>query len=185
MHESAQKESAQKESAQKESAQKESAQKESAQKESAQKESAQEESAQNDRIHGAPLGERLRGLSTIEQLKIARGGEAHERTILERIYGKAVWPALVANARLTVPEVTRLARMGNMPRPQLEAIIGTGAWLQSPQVRRALLSNPRLTREMIRRVLRLTPKHELKLMVRQTAYPHNVRAAARELLAGR
>ncbi len=125
--------------------------------------------------------ERLRHLSTTEQLKVARGSDASERMVVERLYGKGVWPALLNNPHLTVPEVARLARKANMPRPQLEQIVANGGWLQSSQVRRALLSNPRLTTEMIVKVLRLMPKHELKLVPSQTTYPTSVRTTARRL----
>jgi hypothetical protein len=49
-------------------------------------------------------------------------------------------------------------------------------------VRRALLSNPKLTPEGILKVLRVTPRPELKLVDKQTAYPTAVREAARKLL---
>ncbi len=125
--------------------------------------------------------ERLRHLSTTDQLKVARGADASERIMVERLYGKGVWPALISNPRLTVPEVARLARKANMPRPQVEQIVANGAWLQSPQVRRALLGNPRLNTELIVKVLRLMPKHELKLVPTQTTYPTAVRHTARRL----
>ena len=126
--------------------------------------------------------ERLRGLTVVQQLKYARDGELSERIVLERIYGKAVWEALLRNPRITGPEVARIARMGALPRPMIEVIVGNGAWLQIPEVRRALLSNPRLGPDQIQRVLRLLPKHELKLAAVQTAYPFAVRNAARSML---
>src|SRR5262249_10463850 len=88
--------------------------------------------------------ERLRGLSVVEQHKVAREGETHERMVLERLYGKSVWEPLLHNPRLTFPEVARIARMGALPRPLIELIVGNGTWLKSPEVRRALLANPRL-----------------------------------------
>ncbi|HUH05470.1 MAG TPA: hypothetical protein VML75_25920 [Kofleriaceae bacterium] len=126
--------------------------------------------------------ERLRRLTVNEQLKVAREGDVNERVVLERMYGKTVWEALLRNSRVTLPEVTRIARMGALPRPLLELIVGTAAWLTSGQIRRGLLQNHRLTREMVEKVLRATPKHELKLIPKQTAYPHPVREAARRLL---
>jgi hypothetical protein len=128
--------------------------------------------------------ERLRGLNAAQQVKMAREGDVNERKVLERIYGKAVWDALLQNPRLTAPEVARLARMGAMPRPQLEIIVGNAAWLTNGQVRRALLQNRRLTRMMVDKVLRATPKHELKLVPKQTAYPPAVRDAANRMLHG-
>jgi hypothetical protein len=126
--------------------------------------------------------ERLRGLNLAAQLKLAVTGELHERIVLERLYGKNVWETLLRNPRLTAPEVARIARYGSLPRVLLEIIVGNNAWLQIPEVRRALLSNPRLGTDQVVKVLRLTPKHELKLAAIQTAYPAAVRNAAKMML---
>jgi hypothetical protein len=128
------------------------------------------------------VNERLRGLTLVQQIKVAQHGEISERIILERMYGKTVWEALLRNPRITGPEVARIARMGSLPRPMIELIVGNGGWLQVPEVRRALLSNPRLGTDQILRVLRLLPKHELKLAGMQTAYPFAVRDAAKRML---
>jgi hypothetical protein len=126
--------------------------------------------------------ERLRGLNLAAQLKMATSGELHERIILERLYGKNVWETLLRNPRLSAPEVSRIARYGSLPRVLLEIIVGNNAWLQVPEVRRALLSNPRLATDQIMKVLRLMPKHELKLAAIQAVYPHAVRNVAKMLL---
>lgn len=126
--------------------------------------------------------ERLRGLTLAQQIKLAHNGEVSERIVLERMYGKNVWEALLRNPRLTGPEVARIARMGALPRPLVEIIVGNGGWLQIPEVRRALLSNPRLGNDQIIKVLRLMPKHELKLAATQTVYPMAVRSVARQLI---
>lgn len=126
--------------------------------------------------------ERLRGLTLVQQVKMARTGEQHERIVLERLYGKTVWEPLLQNPRITPPEVARIARMGTLPRPMLELVCANGAWLQVPEVRRALLGNPRLGTDQIIRVLRMLPKHELKLATSQTAYPYAVRDHAKKLL---
>ncbi|MBL9018972.1 MAG: hypothetical protein JNL83_32595 [Myxococcales bacterium] len=128
------------------------------------------------------LQERLRGLSLAEQVRKAQSSDPATRMALERMYGKAVWEALLRNPRLTAPEVARLARMGTLPRVQLETIVTNSAWLQIPEVRRALLSNPRLGTDQILRVLRLMPKHELKVASTATAYPFAVRDQAKKLL---
>ncbi len=128
------------------------------------------------------LHERLRGLTLAQQIKHASSSDPQERILLERFYGKNVWEALLRNPRLTPPEVSRIARMGTLPRVMIEIIVGNGAWLQVPEVRRALLSNPRLGTDQIIRVLRLLPKHELKLASTMTAYPYAVRDCAKRLL---
>src|SRR5205085_2080103 len=84
-----------------------------------------------------------------------------------------------AGPRLSPPEVSRISRMGQLPKHLLEVICNNGGWLQIPEVRRALLSNPRLTTDQILRVLRHLPKPELKVTSTQAVYPHAVRDAAR------
>ena len=128
------------------------------------------------------LQERLRGLTLAQQVRTAQSSDPTTRMALERMYGKNVWEALLRNPRLTAPEVARIARMGALPRPQLEVIVSNGGWLQIPEVRRALLSNPRLGTDQILRVLRLMPKHELKVASTATAYPFAVRDQAKKLL---
>jgi len=128
------------------------------------------------------IHERLRGLTLVQQIKIAQHGELSERIVLERIYGKTVWEPLLRNARITPPEVARISRMGALPKPMLELIVSNGAWMQIPEIRRALLSHPRLATEQIGRVLRHLPKHELRLAAMQPAYTHAVREAAKRML---
>ncbi len=132
----------------------------------------------------APLNalDRLRGIPLAQQLKVARGPSASERMAVERLYGKNVWDALLRNPGLTAPEVARLSRLGTLPRVLLEVIVTNNTWLQVPEVRRALLSNPRLGTDQITRVLRLLPKHELKLASTIPAYPHSVRSLAKKMI---
>lgn len=137
------------------------------------------ESAAALRVH-----ERLRGLSVAEQHRIARTGEVNERIVLERIYGKSVWEPLLRNPRLTLPEVARIAQMGSLPFPLIELIVSNPAWLTGPQVRRALLRNPRLPGEAVQKILRAMPRPELQMASKQTAYPAPVRDAARRMLRG-
>jgi hypothetical protein len=49
-------------------------------------------------------------------------------------------------------------------------------------VRRALLSNPRVSSEAIMKLLRITPKHELKIIHKTTTYSSHVRDMARKVL---
>ncbi len=125
----------------------------------------------------------LSKLSRTEQTKLARNGEVQQRVTLERMFGKAVWDALLRNPRITIPEVARIARKGTVPRPLLDLIVENSSWAKTGPVRRALLSNPRMSTPSIMRVLQMTPKNELKLVEKQLSYPASVRQAARRLLA--
>ena len=135
-----------------------------------------------ERQAGPSRHERMRRLSQIEQQKIARRGELNDRVMLERLYGKAVWDSLLRNPKLTVPEVARIARKGTVPRPLLELIVDNNSWIQAATVRRALLSNPRVNGEAIMKLMRITPKHELKTILKSTAYSPQVRDAAKKVL---
>ena len=137
------------------------------------------------RLTGNKLQQRLRAMPAAGRRRVALSGELQERVALERLYGKEVWEPLLQNNRLTMPEVARMARMGTMPRPLLEVIVNNPAWVKVPQVRRALLANRRLDAPMIAKVLRVTPRNELELVPRQTAYPMAVRQAAKQMLTGR
>lgn len=128
------------------------------------------------------LQDRLRGLTLAQQVRKANSSDPSTRIMLERMYGKNVWDALLRNPGLTAPEVARLSRLGTLPRVLLEVIVTNNTWLQVPEVRRALLSNPRLGTDQITRVLRLLPKHELKLASTIPAYPHSVRSLAKKMI---
>lgn len=127
--------------------------------------------------------ERVRNLSTTEQQQMAREGTQPERVALERRYGKLVWEALLRNSRITPPEVAKIARNGAIPKPYVEIIVNNATWLKIPEIRRALLSNPRCGGEFVQRILRLLPKNELKMVPGQTIYTMEVRNAARTMLA--
>lgn len=131
---------------------------------------------------GESRHERLRHLTLPQQLKLARTGELADRIAVERLYGKQVWETLLHNPRLSIPEVARIARKGTVPKPLLELILENGAWVKADAVRRALLGNPKIGSDAILKLLRATPKHELKLIEKGTAYGPNVRESARKLL---
>lgn len=103
--------------------------------------------------------------------------------MVERFYGATVWEGLLANPRITVVEVGRIAVKGALPLPLIETIVANGAWLAFAPVRRGLLTNPRLSREQMVRVLRAMPAHELKLVPKQSIYNSTVRELARKMEA--
>ena len=121
-------------------------------------------------------------MSGVEQLRMAATGSLPERVALERMYGPTVWPILLENARITTPEVARIARKGTLPRPLVEMIAGNAAWLAVGEVQRALLSNPRAPTAVIEKVLRALPRRDLQRVPTQTAYTTAVRAAAKKML---
>lgn len=126
--------------------------------------------------------DRVRTLTPVEQQKVAANGILSERVALERIFGPNVWEALLANPRLTLPEVATIARKGTVPRPTIENLAGHASWLAAPEVQRALLSNPRSTAAVVGKVLQVMARSDLVLVARQTSYSHSVRTAAKKKL---
>jgi hypothetical protein len=126
--------------------------------------------------------ERIQALTVPEQLKLAGAGTLQERVVLERMYGPMVWESLLRNSRLTAPEAARIAKKGTLPRPLVDLIASKAGWLATVEVQRALLSNPRSSPMVVRKVLRVMPKTDLLLVPHQTAYPLSVRQAAKGML---
>ncbi|HEY3447829.1 MAG TPA: hypothetical protein VGK67_15845 [Myxococcales bacterium] len=125
---------------------------------------------------------KMRSLTGTEQRKVAQTGNLSERVLVERLYGPNVWEALLSSGRLSLPEVATIARKGTVPKPLLDLIGANTGWLASEQVQRALLGNPRTSHPLVKKILRLLPKHELARVPNQTAYPMSVRQAAVVLL---
>ena len=134
--------------------------------------------------HREPPHAHLRNLSYGDQIRIARGGSQQDRMALERIYGKGVWEALLQNPGITVGEVSRIAQKGALPKNLIELIVANGSWLANNVVRRGLLQNHRLGRDLVAKVLRAMPKHELKLVEKQSIYSSVVREMAKKLSVG-
>jgi hypothetical protein len=144
--------------------------------------SEDDEDTDSDRATVDPKIVRIRKLGITERLRLARDGQLEDRVMLERVYSKLVWEDLLRNPGISVPEVARIANKGTAPRHLLELIADNQGWSRQSIVRRALLSNPRIGHDAILKLLRMTPKPELKMITQGTAYPLAVRGAAKKLL---
>jgi hypothetical protein len=127
------------------------------------------------------LHDRVRGLNALGREKMARSGTLPERVALERQFGGSVWEGLLQNPQLTLAEVVRIAKNGGLPKPLVNLIVSNPGWLAKPEVRRALLSNPRVDGMHLDRVLKATPRTECAQVARSTAYRPAVRTRARQL----
>ncbi len=126
--------------------------------------------------------EKVRRLNAAGRARVAQRGTLAERVALERAYGPAVWDALLSNPMISTAEVARIAKNHTASQPILNQIASNSAWLVKPEVRRALLSNPRLPEHQIEKTLRALPHQELRLVLKQAAYSIRVRNAAKRML---
>jgi hypothetical protein len=129
------------------------------------------------------LYDRIRNLTMRQRDTVARQGTLSERVALERTFGSSVWEALLQNPQLTTPELSRIAKNGRLPVPLVSVIVANGVWLASSEVRRALLSNPRVAGAHLDRVLRALPPVELKQIAQMSPYRIQVRSAAKKLIS--
>lgn len=127
------------------------------------------------------LHDKIRALSAVEREKVARSGTLPERVALERHFGGVVWEGLLQNPQLTVPEVVRIAKNGGLPKPLASVIVSNPAWLGQPEIRRALLGNPRVDGLSLDRVVKAMPRAECAQVARSPAYRPAVRNLARRL----
>jgi hypothetical protein len=74
-----------------------------------------------------------------------------------------------------------MAKNGSLPVPLVNIIVANASWLASAEVRRALLSNPRVSGHNLERVLRALTKVELKQVAQMSAYRSEVRSVAQKL----
>lgn len=130
------------------------------------------------------LYHRVRRFTVPEQMRCAREGNYAERMVLEQIYGKSVWELLLRNPRVTLPEVTRIARNPKIPKPLVDLICGNAGWLANATLRRSLLKNSQLGGVSLDKVLRAIPRAELAIIARQASYPLAVRQAVKKLIGG-
>jgi hypothetical protein len=87
---------------------------------------------------------------------------------------KAVWEPLLQNLRI--------ARKGGLPQALIDTMVSQPAWLASPELRRALLQNPRCAGAASDRAFAACSKKEIILISTQVLYPMPTRQAAKRKL---
>jgi hypothetical protein len=130
------------------------------------------------------LFDRVRRLTPRERETMARHGPLPERVALERVWGGAVWEALLQNPQLSAAEVAQIAKNASLPTALVSVLVANAGWLAKSEVQRALLANPRVSGAQLDRVLRALPKNELGRLAEQSGVRPQVKAAARRLLGG-
>lgn len=125
------------------------------------------------------IHDRIRQLDASERDLVARTGSLPERVALERHFGSVVWEGLLRNPQLTSGEIVRIARNASLSKPLVNQIVSNTAWMARPEIRRALLSNPRVDGASLDRVIQALPLNECEQVAQNSAFSHKVRLAAR------
>jgi hypothetical protein len=139
------------------------------------------ESAGVSELRPSGIQDRIRALPIEARNGLAKHGTLAERVALEHVFGSDVWEALLQNPDLSQAELVRIARNGILPRPLIARILDAAVWLAQPEVRRALLANPRVDGLELERVLKAMLPAERSRLVRDATCRALVRDAAKRL----
>lgn len=108
----------------------------------------------------------VRGLSQIEKILLAVKAERTERALLLQDSDPRVLLSLLRNPRLTVDEVTRLAKSSSLNFQIADVIMKAGQWMGSLDVRLALIQNAKTPPAFALRILPTLPDSEVKAIAR-------------------
>jgi hypothetical protein len=130
------------------------------------------------------LWDRLRSLPRTEKLLLAARADRTERLVLVQDNDPQVLYALLKNPRITVDEVVRVARSAYLTYQTAELILKTSQWSASPEVRVALVHNPKTPQAFALRILPTLPEAEIKTIARGAATSMALKQAALKRLQG-
>jgi hypothetical protein len=110
--------------------------------------------------------DRMRGLSQMEKLLLAVKADRMERALLVQDNDPRVLLSLLRNPRLTVDEVVRIAKSSYLTFQIADVIMKAGQWMGSPDVRLALVHNPKTPPPFALRILPLLPDADVRAIAR-------------------
>lgn len=133
----------------------------------------------------APAGtvwDRLRAMSRNERVLHAAKAERPERLVLVQDNDPQVLFYLLKNPRIGVEEVARVAKSPYLTYQVAEVILKTSQWSNHPEVKIALVHNPKTPPAMALKVLPGLPKPEIAKIARGAAVSQALKQAALKLL---
>jgi len=125
--------------------------------------------------------DRLRGLSQMEKILLAVKADRSERAVLLQDNDPRVLLSLLRNPRLTVDEVTRIAKSSYLTFQIAEVIMKTGQWMGNVDVRLALIHNAKTPPAFSLRILPTLPDAEVRAIARAGTNMALKQAALRRL----
>ena len=110
--------------------------------------------------------DRMRGLSQMEKLLLAIKADRTERAMLLQDSDPRVLLSLLRNPRITVEEVTRIAKSSTLNFQIADVILKAGQWMGSLDVRLALIHNSRTPPAYALRILPMLPDSDVRAIAR-------------------
>ena len=122
--------------------------------------------------------ERLRAMSRNEKLLLAPKAGRSERAVLAQENDAQVLYFLLKNPRITIEEVSRIAKSPQITAPAADLIAKTSQWSTSADVRVSLVNNPKTPSQLALKLLPTLPEAEVRRIAKATAVSQVVRQAA-------
>jgi hypothetical protein len=129
--------------------------------------------------------DRVRDLTRTEKLLLAPKADRSERAVLIQENDAQVLYSLLKNPRITTDEVARISRSSLLSAVTAELISKTTQWATSPEIRAALVHNPRTPSSLALRLLPTLPESEIRQIAKATAVSQALRQAALRLVINR
>lgn len=125
--------------------------------------------------------DRMRALSQMEKILLAVKADRSERALLVQDNDPRVLLSLLRNPRLTVDEVTRVAKSSFLTYQIADVILKTAQWMSSLDVRLGLIHNPKTPPAFALRILPTLPDADVRAIARGGTSMALKQAALRKL----
>jgi hypothetical protein len=129
--------------------------------------------------------DRLRNMTRTEKLMLATKADRSERAVLAQDNDAQVLFYLLKNPRIGTEEVVRIARSPLLAASTADLIAKTTQWSTSPEIRCALVSNPRTPTPLALKLLPTLPENELRSIAKGNAFNQALKQAALRLVISR
>ena len=114
-------------------------------------------------------------LNKSEKIRVAKYGRRPARGLIIRSTDRQLHQYLLQNPRITADEIAAIAGIKSQDPALLRRIAGNTEWLRSTAVVRNLITNPRMSVNLLGKLIRHLPEAELRRLTRTGA----VRAATK------
>jgi hypothetical protein len=132
--------------------------------------------------HPMTLEKKLLAMSTHEKVQLALHGSREERALLLKERAGVVQASLIRNPRVSLDEVTALARSSMLAPDAAEALAENRQWGSSPQIAAALARNPRTPLRTACDILDKVTPADLRAIAKGLGVRMQVAQAARKRL---
>ena len=124
----------------------------------------------------------IQNMTVMQKIKLARMGNKEARGFLVRDRNKVVAISAISSPKVTVQEVSVIAKARNVSDEVLRVIGRTQEWTRDYQVKLGLSTNPKCPRPVAMKFVNYLQDRDLKSLMRSKDIPTAISAHARRIL---